>query len=404
VIALGFAIDGIYTVLLNLYMLRLGYGTELIGLVNAVGLVAFAVMSLPAGIIGSRFSTTLTLKLGTLLICVGASLLSLVEFVPVAIQHVWLLSVYGVTLSGFSVFFVNGAPFIINAVSDDDKNNAFAMQTALLAFAGGLGSIVAGIVPELLARIQGLTLDDPAPYRITFMITAVVLIAAFALMLTIRMPQVSGDVSDDMPDVVIPDVAVWTLPTLMLIGVMTVVRLFQVAGSATIIIYFNVYMDTQLFVTTGVIGAIAALGRLIGIPTALLTPYLVKRWGNINVIIWSAIATSLCMLPLALVENWVAAAIGFIGATAMNSIRFTAFLVYIMGLVSRKQQAIMSGTGEMAGGISFSTMALGGGIILSLFSFRDLFLLGSGLTLFGTVIFWAHHRLTLPKPKIKPAI
>jgi hypothetical protein len=110
------------------------------------------------------------------------------------------------------------------------------------------------------------------------------------------------------------------------------------------------------------------------------------------------------MLPLALVENWVAAAIGFIGATAMNSIRFTAFLVYIMGLVSRKQQAIMSGTGEMAGGISFSTMALGGGIILSLFSFRDLFLLGSGLTLFGTVIFWAHHRLTLPKPKIKPAI
>jgi len=40
VIAMGFAIDGVYTVLLNLYLLRLGYGTEFIGLVNAVGLLA----------------------------------------------------------------------------------------------------------------------------------------------------------------------------------------------------------------------------------------------------------------------------------------------------------------------------------------------------------------------------
>ena len=37
----------------------------------------------------------------------------------------------------------------------------------------------------------------------------------------------------------------------------------------------------------------------------------------------------------------------------------------------------MAGTGEMAAGLSFAVMALGGGIILSLFAFRDLFLLGA---------------------------
>lgn len=408
VIALGFAIDGVYTVLLNLYLLRLEYGTEFIGLVNAVGLLSFALTSLPAGILGSRFSTTLLLKIGALVIFIGAGLLPFAESVPANLQDAWLVIFYGTMLGGFSLFFVNGAPFLINSISEGDENSAFAMQTALLAFAGFIGSLVGGIVPEFLAGMQGLTLEDPAPYRITFIVTSFVLGFAVLLALTIVSPKTKSDdglsSNADLPQMVVPEVAVWTLPTLTLIGVMTLVRLFQVAGSATIVVYFNVYMDTQLFVTTGVIGAIAAFGRLTGIPTALFTPFLVKRWGNVNVIIWSAIVTALFMLPIALFENWIAAAIGFIGVTAMNSIRFTSFIVYIMSIVSRKQQAVMSGSGEMAGGFSFSMMALGGGIILALFSFRDLFLLGSAFTLLGTFIFWLHHRLMQPKRKVKPAI
>ena len=50
--------------LLNLYLLRLDYGTEFIGLVNAVGLLTFGLASLPAGILGSRMSTTALMKFG----------------------------------------------------------------------------------------------------------------------------------------------------------------------------------------------------------------------------------------------------------------------------------------------------------------------------------------------------
>ena len=64
VVGAAFVVDGVYTVILNLYMLRLGYGTELIGLVNAAGLLSFALTSLPAGILGSRFSNTRLMKLG----------------------------------------------------------------------------------------------------------------------------------------------------------------------------------------------------------------------------------------------------------------------------------------------------------------------------------------------------
>ncbi len=88
----------------------------------------------------------------------------------------------------------------------------------------------------------------------------------------------------------------------------------------------------------------------------------------------------------------------------MTSIRYTAFVVYILELVPKVQQSIMIGSGEMAAGFSFALMALGGGIILSLFTFRDLFLVGSGLTILGTLVFWLHFRLSKSKQKIKPAI
>ncbi len=405
VIAMGFAIDGVYTVLLNLYLLRLGYGTEFIGLVNAAGLLAFALTSLPAGIVGSRISNTLMMKIGAGVVLIGGGLMPFAEFAPIAWQDAWLVGFYAILFMGFSLFFVNGAPFLMNIVANGRQNDAFAAQTALLSLAAFIGSLVGGIVPELLATTQSLTLEDPEPYRIALMIVSVVLTVAFFLVLTIRpMPDEIDILDDGQLDIGIPKtkIVAWTKPVVVMIIVMSFVRLFQVAGSATIVVYFNVYMDTQLNISTGVIGSIAAIGRLTGIPTALIVPYLVRRWGNVNVVIWSAFATALCILPLALVGNWIAAAIGFIAVTAMNSIRFTSFIVYILELVPKRQQAVMSGSGEMAGGFSFSMMALGGGIILSLFTFRDLFLLGAGFTVLGTLIFWAYHRIEQPKRKIKP--
>jgi hypothetical protein len=50
----GFCFVGIYMVLFNLYLLRLGYDPEFIGLVNAAGSLAFAILSLPAGALGGR--------------------------------------------------------------------------------------------------------------------------------------------------------------------------------------------------------------------------------------------------------------------------------------------------------------------------------------------------------------
>ena len=64
----------------------------------------------------------------------------------------------------------------------------------------------------------------------------------------------------------------------------------------------------------------------------------------------------------------------------------------------------MAGTGEAAAGLSFAMMALGGGLLLTAFAFRDLFLLGTLISFIGTVLFWLYILVNKPKRKLKPAL
>ncbi len=404
-VGMCFVVDGVYTVLLNLYMLRLGYGTEFIGLVNAVGLLTFACVSLPAGILGSRLSTTLLMKAGAAISVVGGVLLPQAELLPPGLREVWLVALYALMLSGFSLFFVNGAPYLLNVVDTALKHRAFALKTAGWSLAGFAGSLLGGVLPGIIAAPLGATLTEPAPYRLTLTMSGVVMALAALCLLRVRpLPREPEAPAEDMPAQPSGNRLSLTGPVFIVIGIMTFIRLFQVAGTATAMVFFNVYMDQQLAVSTALIGAIAAVGRLTGVPTALLTPSLIERWGIVKIVLWGSLLTALCLLPMALVEHWLAAGIGFIGTLALTSVRYASFVVYILDLVPKAQQPIMAGSGEMAAGLSFAMMALGGGLLLTAFTFRDLFLLGTFTALIGTALFWLYIVISKPKRKLKPAL
>ncbi len=56
------AMNGVYSILLNLYLLRLGHGPRFIGLVNAAGQFAFITISIPAGVMGRRWGRVASLS------------------------------------------------------------------------------------------------------------------------------------------------------------------------------------------------------------------------------------------------------------------------------------------------------------------------------------------------------
>ena len=53
---MGFGYVGLYSVLFNLYLLRLDYDPAYIGQVNAIGRLGFALLGVPAGLLCVRFA------------------------------------------------------------------------------------------------------------------------------------------------------------------------------------------------------------------------------------------------------------------------------------------------------------------------------------------------------------
>ncbi|HWQ15356.1 MAG TPA: MFS transporter, partial [Roseiflexaceae bacterium] len=159
---IGFTIfGGIYTVLLNLYLVRLGYGPAFVGLVNAAGPLAMALFCLPAGALGGRWGSRRAMIAGLCLSIPGFGLLPLAEFVPPSFRAGWLLATYIVGHLGFALYIVNANPFLTGITTTHGRNHVFSVQAALWPLAGFAGSLVGGMLPGLLAAPLRASLAEP---------------------------------------------------------------------------------------------------------------------------------------------------------------------------------------------------------------------------------------------------
>jgi MFS family permease len=374
---------GIYTVLLNLYLLRLGYGPEFIGLVNAVGLLALALFFLPAGAITRRWGLRRAMIAGLCMAIIGDGALPLAESLPAAIRPGWLLATYLLAGLGTSLYVVNVGPFLVAATSPTERNHAFSVQAAIWPLAGFAGSLVGGLLPGLFAALLRVAPDHPAAYRYPLLLAAALLIPAVPIVMAMR------DVGAEDAQTIRPKAT--PLP-LGLIVLLSLIMLLQVSGEGAARTFLNVYLDDALRIPTPQIGALLAVGQLLAVPAALLMPLLTARWGNGRTFIIGALGTGLVLLPLALIPHWIAAGISFMGVIALASITRPTINVYMMEIIAPDWRVMIASATGMAAGLSWAAIALGGGRIIAALGYRSLFLLGIGLTIIGALLFWAYFR------------
>ena len=383
---LGFtASGGIQPVLLNLYLLRLGHGLDFVGLFNATGGLGFALFSLLASVMCRHWGHRRMLIWGLGLIIASAVLLPLAEFVPAGWQKAALLFTRVPTSLGFGLFFVSTNPFLMSSTTVRERTHVFSVQTALWPLAGFFGSLAGGFLPGFFAAIANIPLDSAAAFRYPLLFGAVLMAPSLLAMLATRptddaeqRPETSGEVRP--------------VPRGPIVFIVLVL-LLQTGCLAVVSTFFNVYLEVDLGVSTALIGVLFAAGQLTSGIATLATPLLSARWGHARVIIWASMATSLSLLPLVLFAHWGAAGIGYVGVTALGTMRVPAFMVYQQEMVPRRWWALMSGVANMAAGMSYSLANLSGGYLIPDLGFPALCLLANGLMVVGTLIFWAYFRI-----------
>lgn len=380
----GFTLyGGVFSVLLNIYMLRLGYGPEFIGLVNGASLLAQAFFGLPAGAAGQRWGLRRAMTAGLALSVWGGLLFLGAEWLPAAWQRGWLLASNVLSGLGMSLFIVNSSPFLMAVATVEMRDLAFSVQSALMPLAALAGSLLGGFAPSLLARTLGLSLDHPAPYRYALLVAPLLLAAAVPIL------RRSVDVDPSRGPVVAGGTG---RPPYEVITVMAVVVALRLVGQSAASTFFNVYMDDVLGVSTATIGLWFGAGRLAGFVAALAMPFLGKRSGRVGLIVLCTLLSAVNLVPLALAPHPTVAGLVFVLNSTYAWIMVPAVLLLQQELVAPRWRTTMAGADTLATGLSYGLVAWAGGFAISAWGYPTLFLVGGAISAVGAMLFWAYFR------------
>jgi MFS family permease len=449
-ILLGFTWNGVRVVLLNLYVLRLGYGPEFVGLLSAVGSLAFALSCPTAGTMGTRRGSRRMLIAGMGMAAAAFWLLPVASSLGGIWRTGWLLANIAFTNLGFAWYMVNALPFMMAASNPEERTHAFSVQMAMRPFAGFVGSLVAGVLPGIFATLLHVSQESAAAYRFPLWLGALLLVPAVLVLVRTRTEDLQTPVAvNDSPAVQMPagtrlgsvqanpgplrlgrsapslpaagptshsasqrwgtarrlsvPVRLGSRPGASearrigsgpqaIIVAMAVMMVIRFAGWGPVNTFYNVYLDEGLGVSTALIGVLSALGQLLSVPAALAAPLLVARWDNPRTIFRGTLAIALCILPFALIPHWAPAGLGLIGATALFALTSGPLRAFSQELVAANWRARMASAFMMGVGLALAGVSLAGGYVIVVLGYRNLFLLSAGLTAAGALAFWACFR------------
>ena len=378
--------SGLMAVLYNLYLVRLGFDARTIGLLGGLGALVWGLAALPAGLLSNRIGLRSSLQLGGVLYGLGVALTLLAEQLPPAQWQAWLIGSGVVMNIGIAFAMVNATPYIMAVTSEYERPHAFALMAALSPLAAFFGSVLAGVLPGLLARRLGLALDQPDPYRLAMWVGPILCWLGMIPMLGAdpgRVETGTGERGDAA------EAGVRVRAPLGLLAFWALVVFLEAVGEGSVRMFFNVLMDTGLHVPTATIGLVMGTAQLLPIGVALALPLLLARWGTGYTLLRGMVALAACLCPFALgaqlgtqADVWVGWAVGLISAAylalaATLTVLGTARDMFGQEIVVARWRTSSQGVAML--GLAFGLSAAGvvGGMLIEAFGFGALYLTGA---------------------------
>jgi len=377
----SFGYIGIYVVLFNLYLLRLNFGPEFIGSINAVAQLGFALFSLPAGALGQRWGGRRMTIWGLGIAVAAFGLLSLAEFLPETWRASWLMVTYLLAWLAGALYLVNAYALFTASTEPAERSHAFSVRQALFPLGAFAGTLIGGLLPGVLAPWLGVAPEHPAAYSYTlFLGTGALLVGVFALAATRQVnseqPQVRIESDGSNP--------------VGLITFMAVISLLATAGYNMARTFAGVYLNESFHMSTASIGTLLSVSYLLAIPVSLLMPAIIARWGKAQTIKVGLLTLAFSLLPLVFIPSSTAAGLSLIGMSLASAFAAPALMLCQQEIVPPAWRPTISGAIVMAEGGGTALLAFGGGYLITVFGYHIFFLIGAILTIMGAGLLWMY--------------
>ncbi len=300
----------LFSLLYNLYLLRLSYQEDFIGQVASMAPLATGLLALPTGILSDRLgrkpfliASGLLLAISQLGLCLTTSPGALLAFSfvgGVAMAFVW----------------VNHVPFLSDNAHPARRAEALAIWSALQIIVRMLLSLVGGFMPGVMGYFLGLSTEAPAPFRYALFFGAACSLIAVVPLLYASGPgrRERAPAPTRSPDDNEPAASPWRV--FAAIAALSGTRGFSMGLTYP---FFNVFFEAELGVGPAAIGVIFFLSQLAGLPATFAAPALMRRFGP-----------TLAILPARTVGG---SALGIMGAFISLPLAVPMFLLVRIGEV-----------------------------------------------------------------------
>lgn len=264
---------GVFQLIYNLYLVRLGFREDFIGTLTAINTILIAVAALVFGQLVNRFGSWRCIIVGSVLTVISLLGQSLITHVPVLIAFAALGGI------GQAGLIVPNMPFIIEHSTDDERADLSALTFSIMSLSMTMGALVGGRVPELLNLFGGDYIQESLlNYRTTLQVGVFLAAVALLPLLLIKeqrrgVTTTSGRVADSQ---MIPRRVRHDMLVFVLVG-----ALFSTSAAA-IIPFYNVYLK-ELGASAGTIGTIFAVTGVFGALLGICAPALARRYGVLTI-------------------------------------------------------------------------------------------------------------------------
>ncbi|MCY3865901.1 MAG: MFS transporter [Chloroflexi bacterium] len=347
---------GIADILLNFYLVSIGYDTAAISLLQSLPRLSGFLIGLPIGLVANRVGNRRLILLSTAGIAIAVATTALTQSLPIIALSRFLWG------ACFGANQVAKPPFMVTLTDRSEHTAMFSYHNLVAMLAVAIGSVLGGALPLIasqtlsIAGVDGLPPEEmPLAYRAAILSAAILLLLSAVPILSLRSgaakPKRDGTAG----------FASWrSAPWRRLIRLTLPLFVFGISGGLTFP-FFNLIFREMFGITDSAVGGVIGLGWLAMGLMPLLNPAVEARLGRAGGLTALMFASSVAFVGLSAAPGLAMAIVFFVLAIGIRNTMQPLFQPLLMDSLDAGLHNIASSMGLVMWNIGWfvSTFSFG---------------------------------------------
>lgn len=363
------ALLGIADILLNFYLVSIGYSTATIGLLQSLPRLSGFLIGLPIGLIANRVGNRRLILLSTagLALAVASTALTQNMAIIAASRLLWGAC--------FGANQVVKPPFMVTLTDRSEHTAQFSYHNLVAMFAVAIGSALGGVLPLLASETLGIVgaVDMrpeamPLAYRVSILGAALLLLLSNLPILALR------TMSAKEKNAGTAGYRLWRkAPWRRLLRLTFPLFVFGISGGLTFP-FFNLIFRELCGIADSAVGSVIGLGWLVMGLMPLLNPAWEARMGRAGALSALMLASAVAFVGLSQSRGLAAAIIFYVLAIGIRNTMQPLFQPLLMDSLDAAYHNIASSVGLVMWNIGWFISTFSFGLLQSAIGYRHIML------------------------------